>query len=75
MRIDIKPVTKTLDILDIISTTVMLDNSAVISVVVTNNRISEAYSLTMDAATYAGWGSDDEYVVNWVLSELGLERA
>jgi len=34
--------------------------------------IDTAAQLEMDSETYAGWGDDDTYVVNWVMKELGL---
>jgi len=32
-------------------------------------------NLPMDETTYASWGTDDSYVVNWALAELGLTAA
>jgi hypothetical protein len=32
-------------------------------------------NLTMDQETYAQWGTDDEYPVNWALDQLGFIKA
>lgn len=73
VSIKIKPITKKLDTLDIVNVSIQLDNSANIGASVRNETgMGEFYSLTMDAETYAGWGDDDTYVVNWVMKELGL---
>jgi hypothetical protein len=32
-------------------------------------------NLTMDQETYAQWGTDDEYPVNWALDQLGFTKA
>jgi len=30
-------------------------------------------NLTMDQATYADWGTSDQYVINWATQELGFK--
>lgn len=74
-NIQIKPITKTLNTLQILSISVQLDKSARISYSIMGDELSDGGVLTMDGETYAEWGTNDEYVVNWVLTELGLERA
>jgi hypothetical protein len=32
-------------------------------------------NITMDEETYAGWGTDDNYAIDWALDELGFTRA
>jgi hypothetical protein len=32
-------------------------------------------NLPMDQTTYDAWGTDDDYVVNWGLQELGFVKA
>lgn len=32
-------------------------------------------NLTMDQETYANWGTDDEYVIDWALNQLGFVKA
>jgi hypothetical protein len=29
-------------------------------------------NLTMSAETYASWGEDDQYIIDWALNELGF---
>jgi hypothetical protein len=31
-------------------------------------------NLNMDSETYANWGTDDEYVIDWALNELGFTK-
>jgi len=31
--------------------------------------------LIMDQETYANWGTDDEYVIDWALNQLGFTKA
>jgi hypothetical protein len=31
-------------------------------------------NLSMDNATYAGWGENDSYVIDWALNELGFTK-
>lgn len=75
MEIIIKPVTKTLDKLYINDISIDLNKDARISVGVMGDEIGLSYLLKMDSETYKNWGTDDEYVVNWVLEQLGLEKA
>lgn len=76
MKIEIKPVQKTLTLLNIVGINVSLDNSAIIQVsILGENNVSQSVTLFMSPEVYAGWGSSDDYVVNWVLNELGLQRA
>lgn len=70
--IKIKPVSVKLDTLIIAGISINLDQSAVINVVLEGVNINQNFSLFMDAETYAGWGDDDQYVINWVMKELGL---
>jgi len=72
-EIKIKPITKKLDTLYIVNVSVRLDSSATITAFITNEEgMGIQHQLEMDSETYAGWGNDDEYVVNWVMKELGL---
>lgn len=31
-------------------------------------------NLAMDSETYAGWGTDDEYAIDWALDQLGFVK-
>ena len=37
--------------------------------------IVEVKSLKLEQPDYSLWGTDDEFVVNWTLQQLGLEKA
>jgi hypothetical protein len=75
MEIKVKAVLRTLDTLNIEGVYINIDKSAYISCILKNeDGLYESYNLVMDAETYAGWGSDDNYVINWVMKELGLEK-
>jgi hypothetical protein len=75
MEIKVKAVLRTLDTLNIQGVYINIDKSAYISCILKNeDGLYESYNLVMDAETYAGWGSDDNYVINWVMKELGLEK-
>jgi hypothetical protein len=76
MKIQIKPVVRELTILNIVGVNVSLDNSAIVSVsLMSEDNISQSFTLYMDAQTYANWGSTDSYVVDWVMAQLGLQPA
>jgi hypothetical protein len=75
MEIKVKAVLRTLDTLNIQGVYINIDKSAYVSCILKNeDGLYESYNLVMDAETYAGWGSDDNYVINWVMKELGLEK-
>jgi hypothetical protein len=74
MEIKVKAVLRTLDTLNIQGVYINIDKSAYVSCILKNeDGLYESYNLVMDAQTYAGWGSNDDYVINWVMKELGLE--
>jgi|APGre2960657404_1045060.scaffolds.fasta_scaffold251613_2 spore coat protein U-like protein len=73
---NIQPITKTLYTMNILQVNVNLDNSARIVAEITNSvDTTISYNLYMDSEAYAQWGDSDEYVVNWVMSQLGVEPA
>jgi hypothetical protein len=75
MKIQIKPAPRFLTYLEIAGVNVSLDNSALVSGYVSNPEgLKEPYSLYMDSETYAEWGTDDAFVIDWTLEQLGLER-
>ena len=74
-QISVKPVSKTLDMVNINSVGVQLGTSAVISVSVYGAEVGYSAQLVMSGDDYNSWGDDDTYLENWVLSQLGLERA
>lgn len=75
-NIVIVPVVKQLTNLQIVGINVTLNYNAVVSAVLTNEEgLNITYNLLMDQPTYEQWGSDDTFVENWVLNQLGLQRA
>lgn len=76
MNILIKPAPRFLTEVVIGGINVSLEQNAIISGFVTNpQKLRETFSLMMDTATYDMWGTDDEFVVNWTLEQLGFEKA
>lgn len=76
MNVSIKPISVSLDTMEIVSVNVNLDNSAIVQTYVKNSTgMGYTNQLFMDTETYLGWGSNDEYVVNWALNQLGLTKA
>ena len=75
MNIQIKPAPRFLTTLTIGGINVSLEENAIVSgSIVGENGLRENYSLLMDSETYSQWGDDDEFVINWTLDQLGLER-
>lgn len=75
MKIQIKPALRYLHFVEIGGVNVSLDNSALINGFITGeNGLRESFSLYMNPETYAQWGEDDAFAVDWTLQELGLER-
>ena len=75
MNIQIQPYSVTYDVLTIQGINVNLDNSASIIASLEKGDFYQTFHLQMDGQAYADWGSDDAYVVDWVLTQLGLTKA
>ena len=75
MKIEIKPVIRTAEIVDI-SLTISNNNSVSANVCLFKpNSIMETSNITIEGAEYDAWGTDDSYIYNLILSKVGLERA
>ena len=75
MKIEIKPVIRTAEVVDI-SLTISNNNSVNANVCLFKpNSIMESTNITIEGAEYDAWGTDDSYIYNLVLSKLGYERA
>jgi hypothetical protein len=75
MNIQIKPAPRFLTTLTIGGINVTLEQNAIVSgSIIGDNGLRENYSLLMDDETYAQWGDDDAFVIDWTLEQLGLER-
>ncbi len=51
----------------------LVDTIDLESVNVEENIVSDGY-LKMESTDLKNWGADDDYVIDWVLSKLGLEK-
>ena len=74
-KIKIKPVNYTLDTLHITNVGVQLNKTAYVNCMVIGEKNTNPYSIELTADEYAAWGNDDNYIVDLVLSKLGLEKA
>lgn len=75
-NVSIVPVVKELTNLQILGINVSLNRDAIISVCITDGAsLKEYYTLLMDTQTYEQWGTNDDFVINWTLDQLGLTKA
>jgi hypothetical protein len=73
--IKIKPVNYSVEKLDIFGISLQLNKTAQISCAVRSETLHIPYTIELTEEEYAGWGDDDNYIVELVLSKLGLELA
>jgi len=73
--IKIKPVSYSTDTLDIFGISLQLNKTAQISCAVRSEKLHIPYNIELTADEYAAWGNDDNYIVDLILSKLGLEKA
>jgi hypothetical protein len=73
--IKIKPVNYSVDVLEIINVGIQLDKTAHINCIVKGEKIVFNNTIDLTADEYAAWGNDDNYIIDLVLSKLGLEKA
>lgn len=73
--IKIKPVNYSLDTLEIINVGVQLDKTAYVNCMVKGEKIINNHTIDLTPDEYAAWGNDDNYIVDLLLSKLGLEKA
>jgi hypothetical protein len=80
MKIQIKPIIKTINFLEISNISIVIDaagrieNRAQIYVKLTGD-ITESKLVDLTTEEYAAWGEDDNYLLGLVISKLGLEKA
>jgi hypothetical protein len=72
--IQLKPVPYFIDKLEIHSVSLRLDKGASINYIISGDKIQIGNSLELTPDEYAGWGNDDNYIVDLLLSKLGLEK-
>jgi len=73
--IKIKPVNYTIEILDIFNVSLELNKTAKISCAVRSETLHIPYNIELTEEEYSAWGNDDNYIVDLILSKLGLEKA
>ena len=73
--IKIKPVNYSLDTLEIMNIGVQLNKSAYVNCSVKGEKITNHHNIELTAEEYSAWGNDDNYIVDLILSKLGLEKA
>ena len=75
MQYAIQPYNVSYETLTIESVSVKIDNSADIVASVEKDDFYQNFYLQMSGTDYANWAADDNYVVDWVCTQLGLTRA
>jgi hypothetical protein len=73
--IKIKPVIHSLQTLDIFGVSLQLNKTAQISCAVRSEILHIPYTIELTEEEYSAWGNDDNYIVDLILSKLGLEKA
>lgn len=72
--IKIKPVNYSTETLDIFNVSLQLNKTAQITCAVRGEKLHIPHTIELTADEYAAWGNDDNYIVDLVLSKLGLEK-
>jgi hypothetical protein len=73
--IKIKPVIHSLQTLDIFGISLQLNKTASVSCAVRSETLHIPYNIELTEEEYSAWGNDDNYIVELVISKLGLEIA
>jgi len=74
-KIKIKPVNYSVDLLEIYNVSLRLNKTANITCGIVGEKVSIGYSFDLTEEEYTAWGNDDNYIVDLLLSKLGLEKA
>lgn len=78
MQVNVQPkdivTTRTINSIEIIETIVQLNTSAkvVVKLLDENNSLINVEVLTISETEYTDWGNDDQYIIDWSLTQLGL---
>lgn len=73
--IKIKPVNYSIDTLEIINVGVELGKFAYVNCIIKGDNITINNTIDITEEEYTAWGSDDDYIVDLLLSKLSLEKA
>lgn len=78
MQVNVQPknivTTRTVNSIEIIETIVQLNTSAkiVVKLLDENGSLINVEVLTISETEYTDWGNDDQYIIDWSLTQLGL---
>jgi hypothetical protein len=75
MNIKIQPKHIELNEVLITSISVNLDKTAYITGLILGTEISKPFNINLTKEEYDGWGNDDNYITELILTKLGLEKA
>jgi hypothetical protein len=78
MQVNVQPkdviTTRTINSIEIIETKVQLNTSAkiVVRLLDENENLINIEVLTISDSDYTNWGNDDQYIIDYTLTQLGL---
>lgn len=78
MQVNVQPkdivTTRTINSIEIIETKVQLNTSAkiVVKLLDENGSLINVEVLTISETEYTNWGNDDQYIIDYALTQLGL---
>jgi hypothetical protein len=78
MQVNVQPkdivTTRTINSIEILEISVQLNTSAkiVVKLFDENGGLIDAEVLTISETEYTNWGNDDQYIIDWSLTQLGL---
>jgi hypothetical protein len=78
MQVNVQPkdivTTRTINSIEITETIVQLNTSAkiVVKLLDENGSLINVEVLTISETEYTNWGNDDQYIIDYVLTQLGL---
>lgn len=75
MNIKIKPKHIELTEVLITSVSVSLEKTAYITGLISGIELSQTFTIQLTQEEYNAWGDNDDYLINLVLTKLGLEKA
>ena len=75
MNIKIKPKHIELTEVLITSVSVSLEQTAYITGLISGIELSQTFTIQLTQEEYNAWGDNDDYLINLVLTKLGLEKA
>lgn len=76
MKVKIKPITKTIDTMEIVNISVSIKsgNPTIAQVLVRlSGDINETKTVDLTPEEYSLWGDNDEYILSVILTRLNLE--